>query len=259
MAVLRAPNSPILMPDIWLTQGFALVVGVTFVAGLVYGFAGFGAALIYMPVATSVLHPPVAIGAFAVCALASFVTLVPRAWVQSDKRGSMIMLAAAIVGTPIGLWILSNTDTTLLRWVLSGIVVGTLAVLMTAWRYQMQPSGGLRAGIGGLAGVMMGSVGLNGPLVILFQLGGQDTIVRSRANTLVFLTCSSLSLVPLMALQGLIGWDAILLGAVLLVPYGAGTVFGRRLFDPARETLYRRVAYAIVALAAVLGLPLWQG
>jgi hypothetical protein len=209
------------MPDIWLTQGFALVVGVTFVAGLVYGFAGFGAALIYMPVATSVLHPPVAIGAFAVCALASFVTLVPRAWVQSDKRGSMIMLAAAIVGTPIGLWILSNTDTTLLRWVLSGIVVGTLAVLMTAWRYH--------------------------------------TIVRSRANTLVFLTCSSLSLVPLMALQGLIGWDAILLGAVLLVPYGAGTVFGRRLFDPARETLYRRVAYAIVALAAVLGLPLWQG
>jgi uncharacterized membrane protein YuzA (DUF378 family) len=34
-------------------------------------------------------------------------------------------------------------------------------------------------------------------------------------------------------------------------------VIGTALFDPARETLYRRVAYIIIGISAVRGLPIW--
>ncbi|WP_299674400.1 sulfite exporter TauE/SafE family protein [uncultured Roseobacter sp.] len=240
------------------TPGLIWVLAATFAAGLVYGFSGFGAALVYMPVATAVIAPPLAIGAFAVSALASLVTLVPRAWKQADRPNTLLMVGAAILGAPLGIWVLRTADTVLIRWVLSAIITVTLLLLMAGWRYRAEPTKPVRAGIGAAAGVMMGSVGLNGPLVILFQLGGRDNITRSRANTLIFLTLSSLSLVPLMALQGVIGWQAVWLGLVMLLPYAAGTLVGRTLFDPDRETLYRRVAYAVVAGAVLIGLPIWN-
>ncbi|MCV3271193.1 sulfite exporter TauE/SafE family protein [Roseobacter sinensis] len=246
------------MLDLLATPGLIWVVVATFTAGLVYGFSGFGAALVYMPVATAVIAPPLAIGAFAVSALASLVTLVPRAWGQADRPNVLMMVGAAILGAPLGIWILATVDTVLIRWGLSAIITITLALLIAGWRYRASPTKPVRATIGAAAGVMMGSVGLNGPLVILFQLGGQDSIARSRANTLIFLTLSSLSLVPLMAWQGLIGWEAVWLGLLLLLPYGLGTLLGRTLFDPDRERLYRRVAYAVVAAAVLIGLPVWN-
>jgi hypothetical protein len=44
----------------------------------------------------------------------------------------------------------------------------------------------------------------------------------------------------------------------MAAPYGLGALLGRRLFDPARADLYRRVAYGIIAAAGLIGLPLWS-
>ncbi len=246
------------MLDVLATPGLIWVVVATFTAGLVYGFSGFGAALIYMPVATAVLAPPMAIGAFAVSALISLFTLIPRAWQEADRPNALLMIGAAVLCAPVGILILKTTDTTALRWALSGIITATLILLMSGWRYNVYPSRTVRAGIGGAAGVMMGSVGLAGPLVILFQLGGQDSVARSRANTMIFLTFSSLSLIPLMAMQNVLGWKEVMLGLMLIGPYGLGTIVGRRIFDPEREILYRQVAYGVVAVAVLSGLPVWD-
>lgn len=245
------------MPDILAQPGLLWLLLATFAAGLVYGFSGFGAALVYMPVATAVVAPELAIGAFAVSALVSLVTLVPRAWPQADRSATLLMTGAAIVTAPLGIWILRTTDVTIIRWTVSLIAAATLILLMTGWRYQTVPTRPVRASVGAAAGVMMGSVGLNGPLVILFQLSGQDSIERGRANTLIFLTLSSLALWPLMVWQGVIGWEALFLGLIMIAPYGLGTLVGRSLFDPSQETVYRRVAYAVIAAAVFFGLPLW--
>ena len=58
-------------------DAFALVLALTFVCGVIYGFAGFGAALVYLPIATMFLPPAMAIAAFSVSALSSLFTLVP--------------------------------------------------------------------------------------------------------------------------------------------------------------------------------------
>ncbi|WP_108261533.1 hypothetical protein [Mangrovicoccus ximenensis] len=100
-----------------------------------------------------------------------------------------------------------------------------------------------------------GATGLTGPVVILFHLGGQGSAAANRANTLVFLTLLSLLLLPQLALQGLLSGPAIGLGLLQLLPYAAGSRLGQALFDPARETLYRRSAYVLIAAAVILGLP----
>jgi len=56
--------------------------------------------------------------------------------------------------------------------------------------------------------------------------------------------------------QGLFTAQSIALSLTLGVPYIAGVGIGSRFFRGTSDQLYRRVAYAIVALAALLSLPL---
>jgi uncharacterized protein len=236
--------------------GLGWLVLASFVAGTVYGFAGFGAALIFMPVATALLPAAVAVAAFSVTAAASFVTVVPAAWRAEDRRVVAGMIGIAVLFTPAGVWALGALPGTAIRTAVSVIVLLTLAALLAGWR--LRAAGwGARGAVAAVAGVLGGATGLNGPPVILFNLGTEQPVAVTRANLAVFLTVTSLSFLPQMWAQGLLATQALWLGAVLFLPYAAGTRAGRALFDPARAALYRGVAYAVIGLAGVAGLPVF--
>ncbi|MBF9031366.1 TSUP family transporter [Rhodobacterales bacterium HKCCE3408] len=238
--------------------GLPLVVLVSFVAGVVYGFAGFGSALIFMPVAARVLPPEMAIGAFSLSALASLFTVVPGAWAVADRRAVLQMLIAALIATPLGIWLLRVADPEPIRTAMSVIVLVTLAALIAGWRFPVAPGWRARSGIGALAGLSGGATGLNGPAVILFNMGQGVAASAVRANSAVFLTISSLTFVPQLWLQGLVDGATVWLGIGLLLPYAAGTALGTRAFRPGRERIYRGTAYIIIAAAGLLGLPIWR-
>ncbi len=254
------------MPDTLaqpLLQTFALpglgwLIAITLVAGVVYGFAGFGAALVFMPVASAFIPVEMAVAAFAVSALASLVTVVPRAWGQADRRAVVLMIAVASLTLPLGLWILRSNDVTTMRWVVLGVASVTLVALISGWRYSARPTTAARAGVAAATGIVGGASGLVGPIMVLFQLGGQDSIARSRANSLVFLTLTGLAVAPLMALQGMLTPGAVALGLLLILPYGAAARLGQAMFNPDRQGLYRGVAYGIIAVAILMGLPIYR-
>jgi hypothetical protein len=250
------------MPEIVLasleTAGLGWLVLTTVVAGVVYGFAGFGAALIFMPVAVIFLPPPVAIAVFSVSALSSFVTVFPRAVPLVDRKAVTVLILSAVCAASLGLWVLRMVDVTAIRWVVVLICAVTLVALVAGWRYAVTPTLGTRIAIGCATGFVGGVSGLLGPIMVLFQLAGRDAIATTRATTVVFLTATSLLLLPLMYLQGMLTPTAVTLGVVLLVPYGAGSLLGQALFTPQWERFYRAAAYAIIAAATLMGLPIWD-
>ncbi len=239
------------LPGLWP------LAAVTLIAGIVYGFAGFGSALVFMPLATAVVAPEVAVAAFSCTAVISALTLVPRAWPAADRRAVAILLAAALAMMPAGVWLLRAADPTVLRYAISALVAVTLAAMAAGWRFSAAPHPALRAAVGGATGLVGAATGLMGPIVILLNLGGGAPAREVRANTLVFLTFVTLLLLPVMALQGALSPAALWLGLLLTPPYGLGGLIGQRLFDPAREALYRRVAYGVILAALVAGLPVW--
>ncbi len=240
------------------TPGLWALIPACFIAGTVYGFAGFGAALVFMPVAAIFLPLETAIASFNLAALASVVTVLPGALRDIDRKASALLIACALPAVVLGLEILRRADVTALRWGVVAVVSVTLIALVTGWRYRGTPGPGTRAGVAAATGLVGGATGLLGPVLILFQLAGQDSMRRTRATMLVFLTVTSALLLPLMALKGVLTASAIPLGFAMLLPYAAGTKLGQALFDPAREEGFRALAYLIIFAAILLGLPVWD-
>jgi hypothetical protein len=113
--------------------------------------------------------------------------------------------------------------------------------------------------VGALAGITGGSTGLNGPPVILFNLGTDQPVAVTRGNLACFLTLNSLFMMPMMWLQGLADARAFFLGVVLLGPYAVGGLIGVRLFRPEAASLYKSAAYSLIGIAGIMGLPIWGG
>jgi uncharacterized membrane protein YfcA len=239
--------------------GLPFVALVSVIAGLVYGFAGFGSALIFMPLATLVLPPAVAVAAFSMSALASAVTVLPGAWRVADRRATLAMIGACIVFTPLGVLALRLASTEALRAGIGVLTLVTLGALLAGWRVPVGTGLGARLGVGALAGITGGSTGLNGPPVILFNLGAAGQAVEvTRGNLAVFLTLTSLTFLPQLWLQGMVAAEAVWLGVLLLVPYGIGTGIGAMVFRPARAWFYRGFAYALIGAAGLAALPFWS-
>lgn len=235
--------------------GLALTV---LIAGAVRGFAGFGAALIMMPVAAALIPVPTAIVMMAVIGMLSWPILLPRAIRDCDRRESGLLGLAALLTAPLGTWVLVVVPREDLRWILAAIAALTLAALLSGWRYRARVGAGGLAGIGAAVGVLGGATGLSGPPVVLFYLAGQAGAAAVRANIIVALAIFELGVVASLFWRGLVTAEALWLGLAMALPYLVGTVAGQALFRPGNERLFRGLAYSVIGLAIVSSLPVFD-
>jgi uncharacterized membrane protein YfcA len=232
---------------------------IAFVAGTARGFSGFGAALIFMPLASSVAPPRLVAALLLIIDFVAATPLVPNAWRQADRKATAVMVLGAAVGVPIGTWLLSRLDPLTTRWIISGFVIALLALLLSGWRYHGKDHAAVSVGIGALSGFCSGLAQTGGPPIVGYWLGRPIETKIARANILLFFGASDVFSGVSYALSGLITSDAIRLALVVGPIYAAGVGLGAMLFGRARETTFRSVCYALIALAVITGLPLLDG
>ena len=63
-------------------------------------------------------------------------------------------------------------------------------------------------------------------------------------------------LLPSLSLYGAVDADILILGGLLLPAYFGGSLLGKAWFVPARAGLYRGIAYGIIGISGILGLPI---
>lgn len=246
------------LPGVFSTPGLIWLCVAIGMAGLVRGFTGFGTALIFVPVANIFLEPKQVIVVIALTGIASNAVILPRAVREGSLIEVGLLVLAALVTVPLGLALLEVLDKTTVRWAITFVAGGMLAALISGWRFSGVVSRPALLGIGGAAGVIGGMTGLTGPVVILFYLAGQAVAQTVRANTIVFLAALDVVLIANLLVQGAATWVLLALAVTLSVPYVVTTLVGQALFDPAYEKAYRWVAYAVIAVAVLSGLPIWN-
>src|ERR1700675_3554001 len=107
------------------------ICAIAFVSGTARGFSGFGSALIFMPLASSIGAPALVAAVLLVIDFCAAAPLLPNAWKQADRKATAIMVCGALVGVPVGTYFLSRLEPVTTRWIISGFVLALLALLLS--------------------------------------------------------------------------------------------------------------------------------
>jgi uncharacterized membrane protein YfcA len=237
----------------------ALLFGSVLLAGVARGFSGFGAALIFVPLASAFVGPKMASPILLVIDTVCAAGLLPAATAKADKKDVGAMSLGAVIGVPAGVALLVHVDPIVVRWVISMTALGFLGLLMSGRRYRGKPYPPLAAGVGMVAGVYSGTAQLGGPPVVAYWLGGANTIPIVRANLVLYFAISSIFTAVSYYYAGLLITDVFLLAAICGPLYAIGLFVGARSFGLASEQTFRGICYVLIGVAAVSSLPLLDG
>ena len=105
------------------------ICAIAFVSGTARGFSGFGSALIFMPLASSMAAPQLVAAVLLIIDFIAALPLIPNAWKQADRKATSVMVFGALIGVPIGTYFLSRLDPVTTRWIISAFVVALLMLL----------------------------------------------------------------------------------------------------------------------------------
>lgn len=234
------------------------VAGAALLGGLSRGFSGFGAALVFIPLASAAVGPRTAVPVLALMECVACLVFLPNAWRHAARAEVATMAGGAICAVPIGAMILAASDAVALRWAMTAAVLLAVVVLASGWRYRGAGSVPLTIGVGAVGGVMSGTAMLGGVAPAVWWLGRSAPALVVRANMNLYFAILTVAVTAAFAWRGLIGTDSAWFALAAGPGYAAGLWAGTAVFGRASEAAFRRAGIALILAAAVLGMPLWD-
>ncbi len=254
MSALLASIFPGLGPP-----GLIVLALATLLGGLVRGFTGFGFAMVFMPLASIILGPVAALGLIWVIDLPFALPLAARSVKRAEWSEVIPLLVAATLTLPLGIWLLVWLDRETMRWLLAGLILAAVALMASGWRYHGRPGVPLSLGVGAMSGLCNGLASIGGMPLAVFWLGAQrNDRHKTRANLQTYFGLSTVIGGTILWMNGILTQSAALMALPLFAVYGIGLWAGTHAFGLATETTFRRIAYLVIFLSALVSIPLWD-
>ena len=229
-----------------------LVAGVF--GGIVRGYSGFGFALAAVPILTIGLSPATAVPAVFPLEFAIGVLTLPFEWKSVDFGVLKWLALGAVVGTPVGLTVLSLVPPEIMR-LLIGFAVG--AAVFRAWRnnaagVELKPV--KLTSIGFLSGCLNGGTGMSGPPVIVSLLGSTMPMVSARATLIAFIALSAAFGIVSSMVRGAYSTDVMLISLVMTPAVAVGCGLGVVAFSRVPNHLYRPISLGLLAISMTIAI-----
>jgi len=227
--------------------------GAVLAGGLVRGLAGFGGALVMVPLLSLAFGPAQAVATVLLIEAAGFVQMLPAAAPTVRWREIAPMVAVAAAAVPLGVWLVVTVDPAVMRRVIGAVVMALAVLLALAHGARVRHTLLRTVGIGALSGTLQGLSGTPGPPVVLYMLAGPGSAMRARHNLVGYFVCLDTVGVALFAYNGVIG-PVVLVQALALWPFSiAGTWLGGRLLPVVPDRALRRLALGLIMLVGLFG------
>lgn len=225
-----------------------------FLAFFVRALTGFGAGLIAIPVMALMYPLKMVVPLQLVFEVGVSALLLPKVWKDVDWPHATNVLIGLFFGNMTGAYALARVDNTILKNVL--VVVVFLFAIYLTWTAKKPAPWNIRARwglvFGMVGGVFGGSLGMGGPLVVLY-LSQQFVRKENLRATLigVFLFASSWT-VPVHIYNGLYTRESLWLGLCLIPAFLIGTMAGHWAHFRTSDGLFRRIIAGILFLSGIL-------
>ena len=223
-------------------------------AAFVRGLAGFGMAILLVPVLGLAIPPTEAV--VTSNWLGIFIGLVGlRAILGASERSAFTIASLAMVATPLGVWLLSVTDPALARLLIALVALVAFALVLLPKRPDGHRPSGIETGGTGIAcGVLTGFAGMPGVPVVPFYLRRHIAPQLARASMMtIFLATSVAGVGSAVALQ-VATWRELLLASLLFPAVLIGNWLGNKAFGKVSDTAWRTFVGVVLGLSALAAL-----
>lgn len=258
-AGLSLQHHLLILTELLNEAAMLIVITIVFITGIIRGFAGFGSGMIIGPSTAAFFGPQMAL---AMISIIDALPTLPLAW--SARRnvnwGELFPVVAGYAAlVPAGIWLLKSGDPTALRWFISISILIAVIILWSGWKYRGSRNKPVSFSFGAVGGFMGAAAALPGPSVLIYWLASAAKAIEVRANMIWYLFLTDLLVIAGYLFSDIYSWEA-LYRAVLCIPgYLIGIWLGSRFFSSASDTLYRRIAFIMILIAALASIPILDG
>jgi len=234
---------------------FPLMVGAVLLAYVIKGIVGFAEGLVVLPLLLLFLDVTFVLPMGLVLFGIGNAYLAIRVRTDLDVRLLMRMAPGVIVGTILGTWALTVVDPGIIELLVALFIMGfAVRVLVqaekeTVVRKQGDASSLVVGMTGGFIDSFMGTGGP--PLVMYFDHLGLEKSTFRAACVGTFIMISSTKVVTY-GYSGLLNWDVVITGVLLLPVMVVGTFLGMRLHHRIDQTWMKRFVAGLLMVSGML-------
>jgi uncharacterized membrane protein YfcA len=231
----------------------AATLAVLALASMVQATAGFGFALLSMPLLSAVIGPTPALAVTSMVSIVNSGTTAVTSHGDADRATLRRTIVAALVGMPLGLVVLEAVSVTVMQ-VLIAVTVAA-AALAIGVGVRVRPAGpraDLAAGF--LSGMLGTSTGTSGPPIVLCLQSRGMPARPMRATLSWYFAATGWVSVVLLAARGHVHRADVLVSLAAIPILLASWSVGARSFGALTQTHYERLVVALLLAAAAVGL-----
>lgn len=229
----------------------ALLTGL--VASFIRGLAGFGLAIILVPVLALALTPVEAVLTTNVVAMLIGGIELPRL-LREAERSVWVIIGLVLLTTLPGLALLAATPADIARLLIALVALSAFFAVLFPVREAKQP-GMVTTGLTGAAtGILTGFAGMPGPPVVPYYVGRAIPRQMAKSSMILIFTFAALIGIGSGVALGRMEWRLALLGAMLLPVVLIGTWLGRKADGRVSDRAWRIFVGVVLAAAAMAAL-----
>ena len=235
-----------------LQIGIALFA--TLAAAFVRGLAGFGMAILLVPVLGLAVPPREAV-VVANC-LGLLIGLAGlRKFIGASEKSALQIAAVAMLATPLGVGLLAVTDPELARLAIALIALGSFVLVVLPKRPAHHvPSVIETGGTGVFSGILTGFAGMPGPPVVPYYIRREIPAQLARASMMTIFLATSLAGVVSAIVLGVATVREPLLAALLFPAVLLGNWLGNCVFGKISDRVWRLFTGVVLGLSALVAL-----
>lgn len=238
---------------------WAALLGATAFAATAQGAIGFGFAMLVVPAYLLALDSLAAVQLSIVTSLVNTAILAPRLWGALPKPLMARLMAGALLGLPLGLFVFRAMDVEVAKLMVGAVLlVSALHGLIRRWRGRNGSSAEpathpwLDVAVGIVTGAMTVSLSMPGAVLVVYLVLAGVPKDAMRATTLTMFLCSYALALPIQAFGAGMAITTWQMAAMTTPLAAAGALLGHHLAGRLSPVTHRRAAFALMILTGVL-------
>ncbi len=231
-----------------------ILVVCVFFAGIVRGCIGFGFSALLVASTSLFINPLLVVPLLVLLEIVASVHMLFSVWKDTLWHTLLYMTVGAMIGMPIGVYILSVAPQDILKLLVSLIVLVMTLLLISGATYKGNLNRYVLTGTGSVSGLFGGIAAAGGLVVATFLASAEFPVRKIRATMVVFIFIMEIIFLFSSLVADVYNPRIFHTFVVACIPMFLGIILGVKLFYRLDEKKLRKLILLLLSVLSIIGL-----